>query len=201
MSTETIDMADTLTQPAPTEAPSAPQAPDVDPAAPYGRTKGGRARKAPLSGRRGRPKGSRTTTIGAKGQSRKPAGKSGPTDYRPAILRMSTMLTMPLAFRAPVDAWTIDAHMRGEDTAESPGLARAISNLAAEEPQVAAVLDRLMTAGPYAEVIGAAIPMVVQLLTNHRRIPLQVAQTIGAVDPAAIAEGLAAQGEQMAAAA
>lgn len=188
---------------APQSAPQAPPAPPVDPAAPYGRTPGGRPRRKPLTGKRGRPKGSgtgrrqRTSVIGASGSARRPQTKA--PDYRPAILRAAGLLTVPLAFRSPIDAATIDAHLRGADTPENPGLARALSNLAVEEPRVAAVLDRLMTAGPYAEVIGCALPLALQLLTNHRKIPLSVGQRLGAVDPDVIAEQLAAEAAQMAA--
>lgn len=186
---------------APAPAPAAPAAPAGDPAAPWGRTPSGRARSKPLSGRRGRPRKMRTSVIGAKGSQRKaPAGR-GPTDYRPALLRMTTWVTLPLAFRAPIDAASIDHHVRGEDTPENPGLARAVSNLAADQPQVAAVLDRILTAGPYAELAAAGIPLVMQLLVNHNRIPVAVAKKLGATDPAEIARQLAEQGKKLAAAA
>jgi hypothetical protein len=181
------------------EAVSAPQAPAPDPAAPYGRTGSGRPRRAPLSGKRGRPRGARTSVIGATGQKRPAAAGKKATDYRPGILRLGAMLTFPLAFKAPVDAAVVDFHLQGEDTADNPGIARAISNLANENPQVAAVLDRVLAAGPYAELFGAVMPLAVQLLTNHGRIPVPVATKIGATDPAVIAAQLRKQGEQLAA--
>lgn len=202
MTTLSTEMPAPAAQPqAPAEAPVAPAPVQGDPAAPYGRTPSGRARNKPLSGKRGRPRGTRTSVIGAKGSQRPAAGKPKPVDYRPAILRAVQVITLPLAFRAPVDAATIDHHVRGSDTPENPGLARAISNLAHEQPQVAAVLDRLLQAGPYAEVIGAALPLAVQLLTNHGRLPVAVAERLGATDPAVIAAQLQEQGEAMAAAA
>jgi hypothetical protein len=136
--------------------------------------------------------------IGAAGQKRGSAPKAKSTDYRPALLRLGGLVSMPLAFRAPVDAATIDFHLRGDDTPDNPGIARAISNLANEQPQVAAVLDRILTAGPYAEVIGATLPLVVQLLTNHNRIPVAVATKLGATDPSVIAQQLAEQGAHLA---
>lgn len=199
MSLGTPDAPTVPAPPVPAEAPTAPAPVQGDPAAPYGRTPSGRARNKPLSGKRGRPRGTRTSVIGAKGSQRPAAPKNKPVDYRPAILRAVQVITMPLAFRAPVDAATIDHHVRGENTAENPGLARAISNLAAEQPQVAAVLDRLLQAGPYAEVIGAALPLAVQLLTNHGRLPVPVAERLGATDPAVIAAQLATEGERLAA--
>lgn len=206
--TETPTIPEQATAPAPPVIPAAPpegpQAPAPDPAAPFGRTPSGRARSKPLSGRGpGRPKGSknrggggRTTVIGAKGSSR-PAAK-GPTDYRPALLRASQLLTLPLSFRAPVDAWCVDAAVRGDDTPDNPGIARAVSNLAAEYPQVAAVLDRIVAAGPLSELAAATLPLAVQLLVNHNRLPLAVGAKLGAADPAVIAEHLQRQGEAMA---
>lgn len=181
------------------DAVSAPQAPAPDPGAPYGRTASGRPRKRALSGKRGRPRGSRTSVIGATGQKRAGAGGKKPVDYRPGILRLGGLLTLPLAFRAPVDAAVVDFHLQGEDTPDNPGIARAISNLANENPQVAAVLDRVLAAGPYAELVGAVMPLAVQLLTNHGRIPVPVATKLGATDPAVIAQQLREQGEQLAA--
>lgn len=197
MSTPTVDMSDTLTAEAPTQAPDAPQAPAPDPKAPWGRTPSGRARSKPLSGRRGRPKGSRTSVIGAKGSQRKTPPKA--TDYRDPIIRMTQLLTMPLAFRAPVDAWCIGAAIEGEDTPANPGIARAVSNLAHEYPQVAAALDKIVQAGPLSELVSATLPLAVQLMVNHKRLPLSVGTKLGATDPALIAQHLQAQGEQMAA--
>lgn len=182
-----------------------PQAPPVDPAAPYGRTPGGRPRKTPLTGKRGRPKGSgtgrrqqqRTSVIGAAGGTRK---TKAPTDYRPVIMRTAQMLLMPLSFRAPVDAYTITMHLAGEDTRQNPGMARAISNCAQEYPQVAAALDKLaVVGGPVSDVLACGFALAVQLAVNHRRLPLAVGTRLGAVDPADIAAALQEQGEQIAA--
>jgi hypothetical protein len=48
---------------------------------------------------------------------------------------------------------------------------------------------------------GGPPPVTVQLLVNHNRLPLSVGSKLGAVDPAAIAEHLAAQGDALAQAA
>lgn len=186
---------------APVAPPETAPAPPADPKAPWGRTPSGRARSKPLSGKRGRPRGSRTSVIGAKGSQRKtPAAKgAGPTDYRPTVIRTVQTLTLPLAFRQPVDAWCINAAVAGDDSAENPGIARAVSDLAADYPQVAAVLDKIAAAGPLSDLIGATVPLVVQLLVNHGRVPLAVGEKLGAADPKLIAQGLQAQGEQLAA--
>lgn len=122
-------------------------------------------------------------------------------DYRPGILRLSQVVLLPLSFRVPVDAYTVTAHLQGDDTVENPGLARAVSNAAQEYPQVAAVLDKVLQAGPLSELAACTVPLLVQLLVNHNRLPLSVGSKLGAVDPAAIAEHLAAQGDALAQAA
>lgn len=187
----------------PLAAPDGPQTPGADPGAPFGRTPSGRPRSKPLSGRRGRPKGrrtSRTSVIGATG-SRSKAAPKGPVDYRPTILRTAQMLLIPLSFRAPIDAFTVTAGLEGEDTPANPGFARALSNVAGEYPQVAAVLEKLAAAGPIGDLVGTGLPIMVQLLVNHKRLPVEVGQKLGAMDPALIEQHLQARGEAMAAAA
>lgn len=185
----------------PAEPAGAPQPPAADPRAPFGRTPSGRARTRPLSGKRGRPRGSssRTSVIGAKGSQRPRSAGKGPTDYAPAILHTVQMLALPLSFRSPVDAYCITAHFEGDGTAQNPGIARAVSNLAHEYPQVAAALDKLAAVGPVGDVISATLPLVVQLVVNHGKLPLSVGAKLGATDPAVIAEALTQRGEQLAA--
>lgn len=199
MTADAAPPADAPTEPA--AAPLTAPAPPADPKAPWGRTPSGRARSKPLSGRRGRPRGSRTSVIGAKGSRVKSAAKPAAPDYRPTVIRTVQMLTLPLAFRQPVDAWCINAAVVGDDSAENPGIARAVSDLAGDYPQVAAVLDKVAAAGPLSDLIGATIPLVVQLLVNHGRLPLSVGEKLGAADPELIAKGLQAQGETLAQAA
>lgn len=96
------------------------------------------------------------------------AGKTSPktgglTDYRPGINGIGQMLAFGISFGAPADAAAIMVH--------TPGIAEALNNLAAVKPEVAAVLDRLMTAGPYGEIMMAVVPLVVQILCNHNRVP------------------------------
>lgn len=56
-------------------------------------------------------------------------------------------------------------------TKYAPDIATAVSDLANDQPQVAAVLDRVLKAGPYGALIGAVLPMAAQLLSNHNVIP------------------------------
>lgn len=174
----------------PPVAPAPAATPGVDPAAPYGRTPGGRIRKRPV-GKRGRKPGSRTSVIGASGSQRRTPTK--PKDYRPTILGMSQMVCVPIAFKAPVDAAVISHYMEGDGSKEFPGIARAVSDLAVQHPEVAAVLDRLAVAGPYTALFSAVLPLGIQLLVNHGRLPLEIGTKFGATDPEEIRQQLAAE--------
>lgn len=46
-------------------------------------------------------------------------------------------------------------------------IAVALDALANEKPEVAAVLDKILAVGPYGVVIGAVVPLALQLASNH----------------------------------
>jgi hypothetical protein len=64
--------------------------------------------------------------------------------------------------------------------AGAPAVAQALDEMAASEPGVAAVLDWVLTAGPYGALVGAVTPMVAQLCVNHGWIK---AGMLGTVTP------------------
>jgi hypothetical protein len=59
----------------------------------------------------------------------------------------------------------------------APHIGSAVNGLAQERPEVAAALDRILKAGPYAALIGAVVPMVTQILANHKILPAGVMGT------------------------
>jgi hypothetical protein len=63
-------------------------------------------------------------------------------------------------------------------TIYAPGIATALNDLAKERPEVAAVLDKVLAVGPYGIVLAAITPMVLQMLTNHGKIPPGTAGTV-----------------------
>jgi hypothetical protein len=65
-------------------------------------------------------------------------------------------------------------------TIYAPGIAETLNTLAQERPEVAAALERVLTVGPYGAVIAATVPLVLQILTNHGRIPPGTAGTVPA---------------------
>lgn len=104
-----------------------------------------------------------TGRVRDRGGRKAPAAARGATDYRPGINNLGQMVAFGLSFAAPADAAAIMVH--------TPPIAEALNNLAAVKPDVAAVLDRLMSAGPYGEIMLAVTPLIVQILVNHRAIP------------------------------
>jgi hypothetical protein len=162
----------------------------VDADAPYGRKADGTPREKPgpkpgaSAGSGPRPKPS---------QARSKAKSKGSTDYRPGLMGIGQMFALPLSFSEKTlpDAWAIEQTF--------PGIAEALNDLAAERPEVAAMLDRLLAVGPYGALIAAILPLVIQIATNHGYIPAEVATNLGAQDPKAIIDHLRSQRENRAA--
>lgn len=48
-----------------------------------------------------------------------------------------------------------------------PNISTALNQLATEKPEVAAVLDKVLAAGPYGLVIAAVSPLIMQVASNH----------------------------------
>ena len=156
----------------------------TDPEAPYGRKNDGTPKKRP-----GPPKGSSgpgntRTRVGAGPRA---ATKARQVDYRPGILGISQALSLPLSMSEKTlpDAWAIDSY--------APGVAEALNQLAEERPEVAAMLDRILAAGPYGALIAALLPMLIQIAYNHGLIPESIAEKTGAHSPQAIIMSLREQ--------
>lgn len=107
----------------------------------------------------------------------RPRAPQGP-DYRPAILGL---LQLPAAglgvlarFHPPfaLDSAAIVLH--------APPIADALHHLALDDPRVSAVLDKVMTVGPYGALIAAVSPLILQILCNHGVIGPN--ERIGALD-------------------
>lgn len=161
---------ETVTEQTPPESPPPPN-PIVPPSRPQSRSKGSSTGRP-----RGRPPGS---TSGAPRKPKKPERK----DYRPPILGVFQLAAAPCILAGQAlkqSAFIADA---AAITMHAPPIAEAINDLANEDPQVAAVLDRLLVIGPYGAVLAAALPLAAQVITNHRASVLTVTQAFGAVNP------------------
>ena len=169
-----------------------------DPEAPHGREEDGTPKAPNGHGPDGTPKKlpGRPSSASAKAPkapaARKPSAKKG-TSYREGILGLIQMPAAGLALAGmkkpalAADAATITAH--------APGLADALDAVAQEQPAVAAVLDRVLSVGPYGLVLAAAMPMALQLLVNHKILPPGLGGTVPVED---ILAGLEAEQRAMA---
>lgn len=132
---------------------------NADAEAPYGRFKNGKPRKNP-------PKG--VSAPKAKSSGYKSKTK---TDYRPGFLGFAQMGAFVASFFSPLDAVAIADH--------APRIADAVQVTADNDPKFAAAMDRILSAGPYAALISATVPMVIQILGNHDKVPGEVVKGMG----------------------
>lgn len=153
-----------------TTDPEAPHGRDEDgtPKAPYGLKADGQPKKLP-----GRP----NTAFPKAPPAKKPgAAKKGAVNYIPGLLGLGQIPAMGLAvagMRSPAcaaDAAVVAVHL--------PALAAALNEVAQEQPALAAVLDRVLQVGPYGLVLAAALPMFMQIGTNHGLIPAGMGGTV-----------------------
>lgn len=132
---------------------------DADADAPYGRFKNGKPRKNP-------PKG-------VAGPRAKSSYKSKTkTDYRPGFLGLAQLGAFAASFFSPLDAVAVTDH--------APRIADAVQITADNDPKFAAAMDRILSAGPYAALISACVPLVVQIAHNHSNaVPAEMVKSMG----------------------
>lgn len=106
------------------------------------------------------------------GSTRPKKTKNG-TDYTEGIAGLLSLPATALyvagtAGAEPNLALIADANAIAEAT---PKIAVAVNDLANERPEIAAVLDKILKVGPYGALLTAVVPMVAQILTNHKVLP------------------------------
>lgn len=102
------------------------------------------------------------------------------TDYTEGVTQL---LSMPAAILGVVGSQTSNLPLVADAAVinhYAPKVAEAVNDLAQERPEVAAVLDKVLKAGPYAALMGAVVPMAIQILANHKVIPAGIAGTMTA---------------------
>lgn len=148
------------------------------------RRKPGPAKGTPAAPRRRTGTGT-SSKSGGRGNRRK--------SYKQDVLGLFQIATLPLAVagtKNPVilaDAAAVTIH--------AEPISEAVDHIAQEQPQVAAVLERLTKAGPYAVLISALTPLVMQLAVNHKALPLEVGSRVGAHDPEQLVDWMRQQTE------
>jgi hypothetical protein len=178
----TPDVTDTVSPDPTTGTPDpTPPAPprQRDPEAPYGRKPDGTPykvdpsvyakRDANRKARKGKAPGTGTT---APAPPRKPTtgqARQAPKrpDYRTGIVQLCSLPAGVLVAAGGTlgrrdllaDGATISYY--------APGVADALQGLADNDPRVAAVLDKVLSAGPYGALVAALVPMFAQVAANH----------------------------------
>lgn len=67
-----------------------------------------------------------------------------------------------------------------------PSIATETAELAETQPQVAKVIDLWAAVGPYAGILTATLPLVLQLAVNHGKLPKSLSGQFGVTDPAVL---------------
>lgn len=159
-----------------------PEAPTMDPEAPYGRKLDGTPKRR-AGGRppTGRSKPSGPTRVAAAPPRRKTPNRprSSGTDYTTGIQGLLQLASLPLAlggrFRPTLalDAAAVSIH--------SAPIAQALNDLAQDRPEVAGALDTILKAGPYGAIIASVLPLIAQVAVNHQKLPESVGVSMGAI--------------------
>jgi hypothetical protein len=99
------------------------------------------------------------------------ARKASSADYRPAILGLMQIPQLALGLGAKLakneatkEALVLDGMTVG---IHAPNVAEALNTTAQTEQQLARILDKLSTVGPYSLVVMALLTPTVQILANH----------------------------------
>jgi hypothetical protein len=170
----TVTEEATMPIPGPQMPASGPAAPDADADAPWGRKADGSPRAKPGVKPGGPTAGPRKASAPgprkATGAASKKANSAAP-DYRMAIIGLG-QLPIGVASMAArlvrddrkrmaiqLDAMTVKVHL--------PAVAEAVNSVAQDNAKVAAALDRIVSVGPYGEVIAAVAPILLQCMVNH----------------------------------
>lgn len=137
------------------------------------------------AGRRQASRSARTRTTAAK------AAPDDRTRYASAVAGVLSIPTAILSMVDPVDGYCA-AHY-------TPHLAEAIADVAVENPQVAAVVDKLAQVGPLGALLSVGVVIGVQFAHNHGKVPEAMARAMGATPRREIEAVLKQRGERLAA--
>lgn len=159
------------------DGPPPPPGPDVAPKAPPKRPTTRAGRRAAAEAKKAAGKAEK------KPASPKAAPRRAPLERR-LCDSLTTIGTMTAGLGGMVNpAFTADGVLIIEH-AES--VSKALAKVAADQPHVAAALERMLTAGVYSGLMAALLPLVIGIMANHGAIPAGLAAmlaTTPAPDP------------------
>ncbi len=140
-----------------------------DPEAPFGRFANGKPRKRPKRGADTQP-GLRAPSAPSarRGPGRPRAVKPSYADKVQGLLQLPAAALALAGTAKDSDALVADAATLSEYAGP---LSQALGDLAESKPEFAAVLDKVLSVGPYGALLAVAVPMVLQVLANHKLMP------------------------------
>lgn len=80
-----------------------------------------------------------------------------------------------------------------------PNIASETASIAESNDGLGRVIDYLTSVGPYAALIAAVMPLTLQLLANHGKVPASALAQFGVIDPDVLRVQAEAEAMQMAA--
>jgi hypothetical protein len=159
---------------------------NADPEAPYGRKADGTPKRkpGPAKGTNAAPRTPGSLAAPRPTNRRKNAttrSRAAAPDYRAGV---AGLLQIPAFVLASAGRLNPALEFDGIAVAtHTPAIAEAVHAMALEEPRVAAVLDKILSVGPYGALLGALVPLVAQIAVNHKKLP---AGTLGTSEPEAL---------------
>lgn len=170
---------------------TAEQMAERSPDYPYGRRADGAPRAKP--GRASTGTAPRMVGAPKPRKTARPPVKKNEPDYRPGIMGL---LQIPIMGMSMIGRQTKNPALQADGMAlamHAPALAEALNETARAQPAVGRALESIMKAGPYGAIIGAMVPLVMQLAANHKL--MNPAPAMGIHDPADL---VAANNQQLA---
>lgn len=143
--------------------------------------KDGSFRKKRRDSRGGNPS-KKSATSGVSGGSQRERYRAG----------VAGVLQIPAAILSMVDP--VDGYCAAQYVGP---MSEAVADLAVENPQVAAAVERMAQAGPLGAVLSVGIMAAVQFAHNHGKVPASMAKALGATPREEIERTLQARGEQI----
>ena|ERR1700722_5318216 len=108
-----------------------------------------------------------------------------------ALTGLGQLAQVPLiATRQFADAGAVSAYW--------PNISKEVAKLAEDNEQIARLVDPLMQVGPYAGLVTAVLPFILQIAVNHKRLSAGAMGTVPAESLAAQVESSLAQQEMQA---